>query len=71
MPEIFKFPIPEAYAKRWQDGIKVTLIYPNEVDRQYTTERILSTQEDIAFGIDCLERLLSGERDCRSKKKIE
>ena len=62
MPEIFKFPIPEAYAERWQDGIKVTLIYPDERDRQYSTERRLSTKEDIVFGIDCLERLLSGER---------
>ncbi|MEK6920857.1 MAG: hypothetical protein AABX82_03155 [Nanoarchaeota archaeon] len=62
MPEIFKFPIPEAYAEPINDGIKVTLIYPDEDKRQYTTERRLSDPADIEFGIICLEGLLRGDR---------
>ena len=62
MTEIFKFPIPEAYAEPKNGGIKVTLIYPDENEREYTSERRLSTPADIEFGLQCLEGLLRGER---------
>ncbi len=62
MPEIFKFEIPEAYAEPINDGIKVTLIYPDEAQRKYTTERKLSGPADIEFGMYCLEGLLRGDR---------
>ena len=63
MPEIFKFPIPEAYAERNANGgITVSLVYPDEDQRAYSSERRLSNADAVAFGIDCLTRLNKGEQ---------
>ena len=62
MPEIFKFDIPEAYAiPNDNGGITVQLHYPAPGTRKYITDRVLSGPEDVAFGIDMLERLAAGE----------
>ena len=67
MPEIFKFPIPEAYAERnVTGGITVSLVYPDEDQRAYSSERKLSNTDAVAFGINCLTRLNKGEQDRKS-----
>ncbi|MBI2232757.1 MAG: hypothetical protein HYU56_02465 [Candidatus Aenigmarchaeota archaeon] len=60
MPEIFKFKIPQAYAVREKSGIKVTLFYRPEKDREYMTGRDLSDAAVVEFGINALQRLRSG-----------
>src|SRR3989338_10829160 len=63
MPEIFKFPIPEAYAERNpKGGITVSLIYPDEDQRAYSHERKISDAKAVQFGIDCLTSLNKGEQ---------
>ena len=63
MPEIFKFPIPEAYAERNANGgITVTLVYPDEEKRAYSNERKLSNADAVAFGIRELQSLQRGEQ---------
>lgn len=63
MPEIFKFPIPEAYAERNANGgITVSLVYPDEDQRAYSNERKLSDANAVAFGIECLTQLKNREQ---------